>query len=139
MRHLALDFGERRIGVAVGSPETGLTFPRKAIDRKKVHEGNSLRVFCSEESIKKIVVGMPSRTDGKPGEREDRVRSWSEKMLSPLDIPYVFQDEAYSTQRALDLTSHYSTKNKQDKGKLDSAAACVILNDYFESIQNSKI
>lgn len=134
MRHLALDFGERRIGVAVGSLETGLTFPRKAIDRKKVHEGNSLRVFCTEECIKKIVVGMPSRTDGKRGEREDRVRSWSEKTLKPLDIPYVFQDEAYSTQRALDLTSHYNTKSKQDKGKLDSAAACVILNDYFNSI-----
>ncbi|MGL1934614.1 MAG: Holliday junction resolvase RuvX [Fibrobacterales bacterium] len=136
-RYLGIDFGERRIGLAVGYKEMAIAFPRDTLDTQRVSNiFEAIDAFICEERLEAIVIGYPERTDGKFTDKTVKVDAFIEKLKESLSKPYPIykQNEAYSTVIAQEKTKHYSKKKKQNqKGKIDSAAAAVILQEFLNT------
>ncbi len=136
-RLLGIDFGERRIGLAVGYLDMQIAFPRETIDTQRVaNVFTFINDFIKEERLEGIVIGYPERTDGKFTDKTVKVDAFIEKLKEALtkSLPVYKQNEAYSTVIAQEKTKHYSKKKKKNqKEKIDSAAAAVILQEFIQS------
>lgn len=135
MKWMAIDFGERRLGIAVGSTETGMAFPRPWIDTLVEKDlMDALNRLIREEKPLALLLGMPLRTDGKPSEKAEAVLKFAQS-LEVLKLPIHFRDEAFTSVVAKEKTKHLKTKTKkQEKGRIDSAAACLLLQEHLDSL-----
>lgn len=127
-RFIALDVGERRIGVAQADSETRFPFPVGTVDVDGL-EMERLREIITEVQPATIVVGFPRNQKGEPTKQTASV----EKFVTSLDylqIPIVFQDESLTSV----LAEEYLKRQKKPytKADIDSHAATIILGDYLE-------
>ena len=142
MKLLALDVGDRRVGVAV-SDQTGLiATPLDVIQRssKKKDFARIVRL-AREQCAGGIVVGHPLNADGSAGSQALRVERYAVALsealkLEGLSLPVTMWDEYGSTQRAQALMIGAGRKSKDRRLRLDAAAAAVILQDYLDEQQS---
>ncbi len=141
MKWLSIDFGERRLGLAVGSEETGMAFPRPWIDTKVTPDWMAaLGKLIQDERPKSLLIGLPLRTDGKPSEKAQKVALFAEDVKKHFGLPVTFRDEAFTSVEAKQRTSHLSTKRKiKDKGLIDSAAACLLLQEHLDALAQNRM
>jgi putative holliday junction resolvase len=138
MRALGLDYGDRRIGVAI-SDEMGWTaqgvkyIVRTSLD-KDLAEIKS--VMDEYGNVATIVVGMPYNMDGSEGERVRITREFIKKLEARFKLPIVEVDERWSTLEAEKFLVSADVSRKKRKGKVDQIAASFILQTYLE--QNKK-
>jgi putative Holliday junction resolvase len=139
MRHLALDVGDRRIGVAV-SDECGLlASPLTVIHRaSKVEDYAVISRLVAEHRAGILVVGHPLNADGSAGPQALRIERYAaalERALQSqgLNLPIVLWDEHSSTLRAQQLMMSAGRKAKDRRTRIDAVAAAVILQDYMEA------
>lgn len=127
MKVLSIDYGGRRIGVAVGDTELGIAVPKCVIKNdKRVLE--RIKSLIEESKVGKVVVGLPLTPSGKEGQRAREVREFVEKLRERLpDLEVVLWDERYTTQEALRRVG----KHRED---LDAVAAQIILEEYLQSL-----
>jgi putative Holliday junction resolvase len=93
-RLLALDVGERRIGVAVADSTTGMVRPLVALRRRTPGaDTRSLAALIAEQRIDELVVGLPLELRGGEGEQVARTRQWVTQVLAPLGRPVSWRDE----------------------------------------------
>lgn len=134
MRLLALDIGERRIGIAV-SDSGILATPYGVLERKsKAEDFIKLGRIISEQKIDKLIVGLPySLSDPqREGPQARRVKRYTEALAKKITIPFEYFDESYSTVDA----QAYLLSSGRKKTPLDAAAAAVILQNYLNAHQN---
>ena len=133
-RWLCIDSGERRIGLAVGTQETALAFPRPPIDTRECADPIDLIVKTAEEErVDAVVIGWPLYPNGNLSAKTEAVTAFAQRLAERTSLPLFRHDEAYSTVIAKERTAHFSTKRKKEKkGDLDSAAATVILQEFLE-------
>ncbi|NPV07272.1 MAG: Holliday junction resolvase RuvX [Anaerolineae bacterium] len=131
---LALDVGERRIGAAVGSTESGLARPY-AVWQSHGRERDAMRIreLAAETGADLLLVGLPLQSDGTPSPQAERVRRYVEGMIPSLPLPVEFRDEAYSTQDAQALLRESGAGRRRRRELEDAAAAAVILQSYLDS------
>ncbi len=131
---LGIDFGERRIGLALGLCETKLAFPRPPIDTRKSPDPiAAILQLAQDEHADALLIGWPLHPDGHRSEKTDAVEHFAKKIMQQSALPLFRHDEVYSTVIAKERTTHFSTKRKREqKGDLDSAAATVILQEFLE-------
>ena len=128
MRYLALDVGDRTIGLAVGEETFGLARPLKTIRRRGVAADlASLRKIVSKEDIGSLVIGLPLTLRGEDGYQAGRVRTFAESARS-LAIPIELVDERFTTAEA-------ASRGADD---LDAGAAVVLLEDFFRGKQRAR-
>ncbi len=131
MTYLALDLGEKRIGVAIS--ESGLiATPHGIIQRSsQAAEFAQLQALIDEFGVTQIVVGMPYSLSGHDliGPQAQWVQSYTAAMAQAINTPIDFFDERYSTADA----QTFLTANKRQRVPLDAAAAAVILQNYLNS------
>ena len=121
MRYLALDVGDRTIGLAVGDDAFGLVRPLKTIRRRGVAADlDSLRETVSKEGVAALVIGLPLDTRREIGHQAARVQAFAESARS-LDLPIELVDESFTTAEA-------AARGADD---LDAGAAAVLLEDFF--------
>ncbi len=133
MKILCVDYGERRLGVAVADSDLKMAFPREGIDTNQDDPLKELTQIARKEKAELLVFGMPSHPDGRRHEKEIPIKKFAEALALATHLQVKFQDEAFSTVRAKEATAHFSLKKKQeDKKSLDSAAATIILQDFLE-------
>lgn len=121
----------------MGHSETKIAFPRNFIDTQRQNQWKTLQQIIDEERPKQIVVGYPERTDGQTGDKVKVVDAFIHELELRFKIPVVRQNEAFSSVEAKSKTQHYSTKKKKtEKGRIDSAAAAIFLQEYLEQLQN---
>ena len=131
MRVMALDFGERRIGVAISDPTGTLATPHTVIRRRsKVEDFAAVARLVTELEAERVVVGLPLSLNGEIGPQARRVMRYSQALQQTLDIPVELFDERYSTVTADELLTESGRKRRVP---IDAAAAAVILQDYLES------
>jgi putative Holliday junction resolvase len=134
-KYLAIDFGERRVGLAVADSEFGIPFPRPAIDCKAQDLWQELQRVVQVERPTDLVLGLPEHPQGHANGKDGTVRRFAEDLRGHFpQLPVHLQNEAFSTQDALAATNHFSKKQKRDKsnkGKIDSAAAAIILKRFL--------
>lgn len=109
MRALGIDFGERRIGVAISDPEGSYALPKETLDR--VDDKTALAAIAAiakQEGIAWIVVGEPLRADGSAGAPALRARRFAARLRTACDLPVELVDET--------LTSHEADSRQRDSG-----------------------
>ena len=134
MRTLGLDFGDKRIGVAV-SDEMGWTAQGvKFIERKSMEKDlNEIDEVIKEYgNVENIVVGMPFNMDGSEGERVEITRKFIKSVEQRFNLPVIEIDERWSTMEAEKFLVSADVSRKKRKGKVDQIAASFILQTYLE-------
>ena len=140
MRALGVDYGRRRIGLAVSDASGMLARPWKTIARV----GNPSQVAGSivaevnalgreDQSIGVIVIGYPRRLNGEPNEQTAAVERMADSLRRLVEIPLVLQDERLSSHEADGLLARTEKDWRRRKAQLDAMSAAVILQDYLDS------
>jgi putative Holliday junction resolvase len=131
MRVIALDVGERRIGVAVSDPTGTLATPHSVIRRRsKAEDFAAVARLAAELEAERVVVGLPLSLDGSVGPQARRVMRYAQALARTLTVPVELYDERYSTLTADELLAE---GGGQRRAPIDAAAAAVILQDYLDS------
>lgn len=125
MRYLGIDYGEKRIGVAVSDPLGRIAFPKKVIfNRGRELVLMKLKSLLEEEKIALIVIGLPLGLEGRDTEQTKRVRDFAEMLKKELNIAVEFENEMFTT--------HMVLQSGIKKEHADEAAATVILQSYLD-------
>lgn len=134
MNYLALDYGEHRVGIAIGDSELKMAFPRETIDQKTTNLFERLEQLIKINKIDEFIVGMPYHPDGRKDGKNKVVESFIKDLEMHFpEIKIHTQDESYSSVQAQEQTAHWSVKKKQkNKAAIDSAAAAIILQRWFD-------
>ncbi|HEX6257991.1 MAG TPA: Holliday junction resolvase RuvX [Candidatus Saccharimonadales bacterium] len=130
---IALDVGEKRIGVAHADTSVRFPVPYGVIDVDGL-EGERLKEVIAEFEPVTIVLGYPRNQQGEPTAQTSYVQEFA-KRLEIFSIPIVFQDESLTSV----LAERYLKEQKQpySKADIDAHAAAIILGDYLEGIYGS--
>ncbi len=133
MRVLGIDFGDRRIGLAL-SDKLLLTSQALGSYRLKGKEEDKkyFQELVSKYDIGEIVVGYPLRMDGSPGTRVEKTKEFATWLERTLNLPVIFWDERLTTQEALKILSHQKMNFKKKKSLKDQVSASLILSSYLE-------
>ncbi len=133
-RVLALDVGNKRIGVAYSDPLGISANPLPYIPNdEKVFE--KIKDLIDEYNIRKVVIGLPLTLKGEEGEQAKITREFAEKLKEHIpDIDIEFVDERFTTSLA-EQHLRETTKKSKRKKKLDSVAAVYILKTYLDQQQ----
>lgn len=134
MRILSLDYGEKRIGVAV-SDELGIAAHGVATLTRKNREADmtALAFLIEDLKIEKIVIGYPKRIDGSEGIQCEKVSRFIKRIENRFHLPVIRWDESFSTKEAEDIIRNHR-QGKRKKMTVDRIAASVILQDYLDSL-----
>ncbi len=134
MRVLALDVGDKRVGVAISDPSQLLARSLKTIRRKSNQEHFAAVARLAEEyEVEKVVVGYPRSLDGTTGEQAGKVERYAEGLSEVLNVPVVLWDERLSTVSAERLMREAGLRSEKRRERVDAVAAAVILQDYLDS------
>ena len=129
-RVVGVDYGARRVGVAVTDPLRLFARPVGTYA-----PGQALRVLAEMDDVAVFVVGWPVLDDGTEGRAIDRIRPFLGRLKKAVPhAQVVVQDERDSSQRALAglVEAGVPRGKRRDKAQLDAAAACVILQDWLD-------
>jgi putative Holliday junction resolvase len=129
---LAFDFGERRIGVAVGDRELGIAHPLETIHyRQDQGPIASINALVSEWRPVLFVVGLPVSADGGEHDFAPAVRRFSDSLTQHFGIAITFIDERYTSAAASEILNEAGIRGRRQKEYLDQVAAQMILEDFF--------
>lgn len=133
MRHLGLDIGEKRIGVALSDSEEILATPMQTIVyREEMKAIEAIIELIKKYDIRRVVVGLPYSLSGEVGFQANRVKEFIAKLLESIDIDIHYQDERLTTVTASNMLIEAGVKKSKRKEKLDAAAATIILQAYLD-------
>ena len=133
-RTLALDIGEKRIGVAVGDETGTLARPLTTIVRaSKRQDFERVARLVTEQSAERVIAGYPRSLSGDEGPQAQRVRRYVEALAITLRVPVELWDERYTTVEATERLHEAKRRRPRDRGQLDAAAAAIILQDYLDA------
>ena len=125
MRHLGIDYGAKRIGIAVSDQGGKIAFPKKVIfnrGNKRVME--EIGALLKEESISKIIIGLPISLDGSESEQTKEVRKFSGDLSKRTALNIEFENEM--------LTTRMAKQAGVSKEHLDESSAALILQSYLD-------
>ena len=134
MRILGLDYGSKRIGVAV-CDELGITARGLAtITRKnRRHDLEEIARFIRTYAVEKIVIGYPIRLDGSEGIQCDKINKFAQLLESAFSLPVIKWDETLTTKEAEEILILSNMPRERRKSEIDKLAAGLILQGYLDS------
>jgi putative Holliday junction resolvase len=136
-RALALDVGDRRIGVAISDPTGLIARPLTTLERgSRDQDFAAIASVAAELEAELVVVGRPISLDGTEGPQARKVTRYAEALARRLAVPVVFWDERYSTMEAQEILRRNrpgAQREARTSGELDAVAAAVILQRYLDS------
>ena len=131
---LALDVGDRRIGVAASDPTGSLASPVTTIERTdEASDIESVLRLVTEYEASEILVGMPLTLSGSKGAQARKVEDFTQSLARQSSAPVKVIDERLSSVEAERLLRASGKKPSRDKSLVDAAAAAVILQSYLDS------
>lgn len=137
-RLLALDIGDRRIGIALSDPARVIASPLAVYDRVGYGpDTRYIRRLCEENDVDEIVCGLPLNMDGSQGFQAKKVIAFAEK-LSEAGLQVVYQDERLTTVSAHDALIQGGMRRDERKGVVDKIAAALILESYLQSQRQAR-
>jgi putative Holliday junction resolvase len=140
VRALGIDYGERRIGLALSDATGLIASPWKTISNDanvgKAAErlAEEIRVLQSDDSgLGAIVLGLPRRLSGEPNAQTARVQKLAGLLATTIVIPITFQDERLTSHEADERLGARERDWRRRKAQVDALAAAIILQDYLDS------
>lgn len=132
---LALDYGLRRIGLAITDAQRSMVFPRPILENNgEAFIIEHLRKMILEEGITALVLGYPYDDRHIETSQTEKMRVLGERLTVALSIPVFYEDEKYTTAQAEALLDSYGYDYAQKKMNRDSIAAMLILQSYLERV-----
>ncbi|MNC19884.1 putative Holliday junction resolvase [compost metagenome] len=134
MRWMGLDYGDRRIGVAL-SDELGWTAQgHTVLERRKPEDDmEKLRRIAEEYNVTDIVVGLPKNMNGSIGPRGELCQVFAEELRANLGLPVFMWDERLTTVAAEKTLLSADVSRKKRKQVIDKMAAAIILQGYMDA------
>jgi len=136
---MALDVGEVRIGVALsdetGTLASGLTTLAARGPRKDAH---AVVRLLNEHGAAAMVVGVPYRLDGSVGPQAEKVIAFVERLRRSLRVPVETWDERLTSVEADERLAAAGVRRSERKGRLDQAAAVIVLQEYLYARRASR-
>jgi len=130
-RILAVDFGEKRIGLATSDASGSLATPRVTLRRKSdAAVIEELDRFCRREEIALTVFGIPRSPEGVESPIAARIRSFAAKFEEKTGLPVRFHEETLTSDEAARRLRSARRASRED---VDRAAAAVLLEDYLST------
>jgi len=132
MRVLALDIGDRRVGVAVSDP-MGMLARTLAVIKRNGRDYQAIADLVQELGVERIVAGFPRNMDGSVGEQARKVESYVAGLREHVGVPIEFWDERLSSVEAERLMIKAGRSARERRERIDAVAAAVILQEYLDA------
>ena len=133
-RVLALDYGEKRVGWAVSDSQNLIVQDMNTIQYTKPEELlQELKDLITDYEVEKVVVGYPKNMDGTIGEQARAVDAFIDKLNEQYNLPVTRWDERLTSVMAEQINQDYKKKVRQDKTRIDSLSASIILNEFLSA------
>lgn len=130
---MALDVGNRRVGVAVSDPSRTFVLPRDTFERGTLDaDAKHLLAEASSDSVKLLVIGLPMNVDGTEGPQAAATRVYAAEIAARTQLPQVFVDERYTSMEADEALRTRFRDWKDRKARVDRGAAALILQTFLE-------
>ena len=134
MRWLGIDFGERRIGLAISDPEGRLAVPLTTLvrrnDRSAVRE---IAEIARREGVGRLALGEPVGLDGQRGEAAERVRRFGDKLAQVSGLPVRLVGESLTTVEAQERLRAAGVDPRRAPERIDAVAAQILLQEALDS------
>ncbi len=138
MRILAVDHGEKRIGLALSDETATIASPLKVIEHiSRAVDAAQVADLAVQNNAGLIVVGQSFDEDGNPNPAGRRAGRFAEELKNQTNIPVQLWDESFSTQDARSARIELGFSRKKRAGHHDAFAAVVILQSYLEANRKS--
>ena len=137
-RVLAVDVGGRRVGLAISDPSGTLARPLATIEVTGTADSVARvadeigRLERDDDGLSAVVVGLPVRLDGSPGDETARVAAFIDALKTRTAVPIVTADERLTSREAESRLSVQERDWRRRKVMLDAAAAAIFLQDYLD-------
>jgi putative Holliday junction resolvase len=132
-RILAIDYGEKRLGVAVSDPSRRVAYPSTVIERSGMKRDiERLAALIEESEVVRIVVGNPRTMGGREGPQAALVKSFIVELQRVFSLPIETYDERLSSKEARASLAAAGIGGRKAKGKIDKVAAALFLQSYLD-------
>jgi putative Holliday junction resolvase len=139
VRALGIDYGERRIGLALSDATGMLASPWKLMPNdanvgaaaKRLAE-QVKALHAEDDGLHAVVIGLPRRLDGSANDQTARVRKLAELLTREIPVPITLQDERLTSHEADELLAQREHDWRRRKQHVDAMAAALILQDFLD-------
>jgi len=139
MRILGIDYGHRRLGIAVSDDEKILASPLPVYSRRNLDVDLAFLLdIVKENEVERAVVGLPRNMNGSIGKMAKEVLSFAGKLQRKINIPVSTFDERMTSVEAERVLVETNLSRKRRKGLRDSIAAVLILQGYLDRLGTKK-
>ena len=137
MRILAIDYGSARIGLALSDPTGTLARPLPFVSAKADSKlAREIAELAKKNEVHLLLLGLPRNMDGSSGEAAIKVHAFAGALAQATTIPLKLIDERLSTVQASRQLQESGKNTRNQRGRIDSEAACVVLQGYLDSQQS---
>lgn len=134
MRILAVDVGERTLGLALSDPDGIVASAWKTLRRRgEAHELSALADIISEQEVGEIVVGWPLNMNGTRGPQAQNAEAFAEKLRARFQLPVHLWDERLSTVAAERSLLEADLSRRKRKQVIDQVAAALFLQSFLDA------
>lgn len=141
MRYLGIDYGSKRVGLAISDESGSMAFPYKIIPNN-MELVDTIHNICGVEEISAIILGESHDLSGQPNKIMGSIEEFKRNVEAELDLPVYFQKEFMTTVEArgregkVALSATRRRGGKKNNSTVDSSAAALILQRYLDKKNN---
>ena len=132
-RFLAIDHGQKRIGLALSDPDKIISKPLKTISYLNyVDLLKELILVINKHQVEQLIIGLPIGMHGKKTSQSEKVEEFKSFVEKKIDIPIIYVDERLSSVSAKKSLISQGIKTGHNKSKVDQTAAAIFLQYYLD-------
>ena len=133
VRVLAIDYGERRLGLALSDPSARVAQPLTVVERSNDRQAvDSITGLLDDYEVTQIIVGDPRSLSGEAGAQATKVKKFAAALREACDIPVETYDERLSSKEARSQLAAAGVSGRRAKGLVDKVAASLFLQSYLD-------
>jgi putative Holliday junction resolvase len=134
MRVMALDVGEKNIGIAISDALLLTAQSRPTLRRKDLQSDlEAIRQLSVQNEVHQIVIGQPLHMDGRESPQSHKVARFADELKKVLGVPIVFWDERLTSFEAEQHLKEMGLNWRQRRAEIDKIAAMIILQNYLDA------
>lgn len=134
MRALGIDFGEKRIGLAISDPEGRMAIPLATLERRNDRSAvREIAEIARREGVGRLVLGEPVGLDGERGETAERVRRFGNRLAAVSGLPLRLVNESLTTVEAQERLREAGIDPRRDPARIDAVAAQILLQEALDT------
>ena len=134
MRYLAVDPGEKRIGIALSDPTCTIAGPFTVLThRNRYDDALTIIRYAQENSVSRIIVGQALDSEGEQTEQSRKARNLAQMISKNSNLQVEMWDESFSTIEAREAVREMGVSKNKRRGHHDDLAATIILQSYLDS------